>query len=233
MNKRKRLISIIISVSYLLNQSINVFAEEQKNIEISNLKEIVKDKEISDVNGKNSRLAEVYLDGSIESSGSGADADNPVNSFKEALDLVTYGGVIYVSGEVSITDDIHIPDKLIYIKQQSGENKGRLKFEKKLYLSNMLYIQDIEMEFLANDKDCIFLNGSYLEISNVSIIGKPNIFIGSENEDLGDHKTGSLNIMNNNFNNSVIGNINLGGKNRHTIERSSLNVKGVTIERGS
>ena len=94
----------------------------------------------------------------------------------------------------------------------------------------MLYIQDIEMEFLSNDKDCIFLNGSYLEIFNTSIIGKPNIFIGSEDKDLGDHKTGSLNIMNNNFNNSVIGNINLGGKNGHTIERSSLNVKGVTIE---
>ena len=139
MNKRKRLISILISVSYLLNQSINVFAEEQKNIEISNLKEMVKDKEISDVNGKNSRLAEVYLDGSIESSGSGADADNPVNSFNEALDLVTYGGVIYVSGEVSITDDIHIPEKLIYIKQQSGKDKGKLKFEKNVFKQYVIH----------------------------------------------------------------------------------------------
>lgn len=86
------------------------------------------------------------------------------------------------------------------------------------------------MESLSSYKECIFSNGSYLEISDTSIIGKSNIFIGSENENIGADKTGSLNMMNNNLNDSVIGNINLGGKNGHTIESSSLNVKGVTIE---
>ncbi len=228
MKKRKRIVTSLMIASYLTNQSINVFAEERKNVDIST--NIVQAKETSDINVKSSSLAEVYLDGFKESSGSGADADNPVNSFNAALDLVSNYGTIYVTGEVSIPDDVHIPNKVIFIKQQEGKSKGKLKFEKKLYLSRLLYIKNIEMEFLSSDKDCIFLNGSYLEISNTSIIGKPNIFIGSENENLGADKTGSLNIMNNNLNDSVIGNIILGGKNGHTVETSALNVRGVTVE---
>lgn len=230
MKKRKRLISSFIVVSYLANQSINVFAEELKNIDVSEFKNIVQTNETIDINVKNNNLYEVYLDGSKELSGSGLAENDPVNTLDKALDLVAYGGVIYVTGEVIIPDNVHMPDKLIYIKQQKDKDKGKLKFEKKLYLKHMLYIQDIEIEFSSNDKDCIFLNGSYLEMTNTSIIGKPNIFIGSENEDLEYGRNGFLNIINNNLNNNAIGNINLGGKDGHTIEVASLEVKGVNIE---
>lgn len=114
MKKRKRLISSLIVVSYLANHSINVFAEEFKNIDVSDLKNIVQTNETIDINVKNNNLYEVYLDGSKESSGSGASEDDPVRIFNEALDLVAYGGVIYVTGEVVMPDNVHIPDKLIY-----------------------------------------------------------------------------------------------------------------------
>ena len=230
MNKRKRLLSSFIIVSYLANQSINVFAEELKNIDVSDSKNILQPREALDINVKNNNLYEVYLDGSKESSGSGLTENDPVNTLDKASDLVAYGGVIYVTGEVIISEDVYMPDKLIYIKQQKGKDKGKFKFEKNLYLKNMLYIEDIEMEFSSEDKDCIFLNGSYFEITNTPIIGKPNIFIGSEKEDLGYGKNGSLNIINNSLNKVSIGNISLGGKDGHTVEVASLEVKGVDIE---
>lgn len=230
MKKRKKLISSFIVVSYLANHSINVFAEELNTIDVSDSKNIVQTNETVNNNVKNKNLFKVYLDGSKESSGSGASENDPVKTFNEALDLVAYGGVIYVTGEVIIPDDIYMPDKLIYIKQQKDKDKGKLKFEKKLYLKQMLYIENIEMEFLSNDKDCIFLNGNYLEMTNTSIIGKPNIFIGSEKEDIEYGRNGSLNIINDNLNYGAIGNINLGGKDGHSVGSSSLYIDGVNIE---
>lgn len=230
MNKRKRLLSSFIIVSYLANQSINVFAEELKNIDVSDSKKILQTKENTEISVKNNNLYEVYLDGSNESSGSGRTENDPVNTLEKALDLVGNVGIIYVTGEVVIPNDVYMPDKLIYIKQQKDKDTGKLNFEKNLYLKNMLYIEDIEIEFSSEDKDCIFLNGSYLEMTNTSIIGKPNIFIGSETEDLESGKKGSLNIINDSLNNGAIGNINLGGKDGHTVEVASLEVKGVNIE---
>ncbi len=219
--------STLLVANYLANQPINILAEEVKDINIKNTEQTEENK---DIKLRTNSLQEVYLDGSKSVSGSGKTEEDAVNTLKEALELVSYGGVIYVTGEVVISDDVNMPDKLIYIKQQTDKDKGKLKFEKKLSLKNMLYIQDIEIEFSSNDKDCIFLNGSYLEMTNTSIIGKPNIFIGSESEDIEYGRNGSLNIINNNLNNNAIGNINLGGKDGHTVKVSSLYVKGVNIE---
>ena len=226
MKKRKKILSTLLILSYLVNQPINVLAEELKDIDIKNIEKI---KENTNSKLKNNSLYEVYLDGSKGVSGSGTEG-NPVNNLEDALDLVVDSGVIYVTGEVVIPNDMNMPKKLVYIKQQQGKNKGKLNFEKKLYLNSMLNIEDIEIEFSSNDKDCIFLNGNYLEIKNTSIIGKPNIFIGSEDKDVISDSSGSLNIINNNLNNNAIGNINLGGKNGHTVENSAISVKGVNIE---
>ena len=125
---------------------------------------------------------------------------------------------------------MHMPNKVILIQQQEGGNKGTLKFEKKLYLNNQLYVKNIEMEFSSNDKDCIFLNGNLFKIDNTEIKGKPNVFIGSEDKNLDAEITGYLDINNDKLSNNPIGNINLGGKNGHTIEVASVYLKGVNVD---
>nr|WP_317332338.1 S-layer homology domain-containing protein [uncultured Romboutsia sp.] len=239
MKKRKKIFSTLLISSCLANQPISVvLAEELKDIDIKNIEQtkeskninIEQTKENKDVKLKDNKLYEVYLDGSKEVSGSGETADSAVNNLKAALDLVAHCGVIYATGEVVVPDDLHMPEKIVYIEPQKGKEKGKLKFEKKLYIHSMLHIKDMEIEFSSNDKDCIFLNGNYLEIKNTPIIGKPNIFIGSENEDVTSDTSGSLNIINDNLNNDAIGNINLGGKNGHTVEKSSVYIAGVTID---
>lgn len=117
--------------SYLTNQSINVFAEERTNVDIST--NIVQAKDTQDINVKNSSLSEVYLDVSKESSGSGSDADNPVNSFNEALDLVSNYGTIYVTGEVSIPDDVHIPKKIYLLNNKREKVKLNLSLKKVIF----------------------------------------------------------------------------------------------------
>ena len=224
MKKRKKIVSGLMIASYLANQPINALAED-----INNLQNIEQTKENSYVKAQEKSLGVVYLDGTKASSGSGETPENAVKTFKEAIDLVSDVGTIYVTGEVDIPDDVDMPSKLIYIKQQKDKAKGKLKFEKKLKLNHMLYINDIDVDFASKDKDCIFLNGNYLETTNVQITGRPNIFIGAEDKDL--NTTGSLNIYNKNgFNSNPIGNINLGGKNGHTIDSVGVSIKGVNVE---
>lgn len=227
MKKRKKVVSTLLIASYLTNQSINVLAEELKDISTKNIEQTEDNLE---VRPKSNSLNEVYLDGSKAISGSGTTIDDAVNNIKEALDLVAPYGGIYVTGEVVIPDDVHMPNKTIFIKQQDGRSKGKLNFEKKLYINNQLYVDDIEMEFSSNDKDCIFLNGNLLKINNVEIKGIPNIFIGSEDKDIDPEITGSLYITNDRLSNNPLGNINLGGKNGHTIEMAGLKINGVNVE---
>lgn len=227
MKKRKKIVSTLLIASYLTNQPINVLAEELTDI---NIKNIAQTEESSDIILKSNSLNEVYLDGSKITSGSGKTKNDAVNKFKEALELVKDNGIIYVTGEVVIPEDVHMPNKTIFIQQQNGESKGKLKFGKKLYLNNQLYVNDIEMEFSSSDKDCIFLNGNLLKTKNVEIKGKPNVYVGSEDKNIDAGITGYLNISNDNLSNNPLGNINLGGKNGHTIEVGALNIKGVNVE---
>ena len=255
MKKRKKIVSTLLIASSLANQPINVLAEELNETNVMNvaqteelnetditnvaqteeLKEtnitnIAQTEVNSDTELKSNSLNEVYLDGSKSVSGSGKTKEDAVNNLQEALDLVADIGTIYVTGEVVIPDDIHMPNKIILIQQQDGENKGKLKFGKKLYLNNQLYVRNIEMEFSSNDKDCIFLNGNLFKINNTEIKGKPNVFIGSENKNLDQGITGYLDINNSKLSNNPIGNIHLGGKNGHTIEVASLNLKGINAD---
>lgn len=227
MKKRKKIVSTLIIASTLANQPINVLAEELNDTNITNIAQIEAN---SDTEIKSNSLNEVYLDGSKRESGSGKTKEDAVNNLKEALDLVAGVGTIYVTGEVVIPDDMHMPNKVILIQQQEGGNKGTLKFEKKLYLNNQLYVKNIEMEFSSNDKDCIFLNGNLFKIDNTEIKGKPNVFIGSEDKNLDAEITGYLDINNDKLSNNPIGNINLGGKNGHTIEVASVYLKGVNVD---
>ncbi len=227
MKKRKKIVSTLIIASTLANQPINVLAEELNDTNITNIAQIEAN---SDTGLKSNSLNKVYLDGSKSVSGSGQTKDDAINNFQDALDLVANNGVIYVAGEVVIPDDIHMPNKLIFIQQQEGGSKGKLKFGKKLYVNNQLYVNNIEMEFSSSDKDCIFLNGNLLQINNTQIKGKPNIFIGSEDKNLPQDITGYLKISNDKLSKNPLGNINLGGKNGHTINVASLTLRGVNVE---
>lgn len=227
MKKKKKILSTLLIASYVANQPINVLAQELKDINANNIEQA---KENLDVKPKSNSLLDVYLDGSKDISGSGTTQDDAVNNFEEALDLVAPYGAIYVTGDVVIPDNVNMPDKTIVIKQQEGKSKGKLNFGKKLYINNYLYVHDIEMEFYSSDKDCIFVNGNALETHNVEIKGRPNIFIGSEDKDIDPMKTGALYILNDKLSNNAIGNINLGGKNGHTIYTSSLLIRGVNVE---
>ena len=230
MKKRIRIISSLIIASYIANQPINVFAEELRNIYLNNSKGISQAKENLEVNTQNNLLNEVYLNASKSSSGSGETADTAVNTFQEALDLVSDYGSIYVSGEVNIPDDVYMPNKLIFIKQQEGGDKAKLKFEKKLYLNDELYIKNVDVEFSSVDKDCIFINEYSLELNNSEVIGEPNIFLGSEDKDIEGDTVAGLRILNDNPSTNSIGNITLGGKDNHTIENATVTLRGVNIE---
>ena len=227
MKKGQKIVSTLLIASSLANQPINVLAKELKDVNITN---IAQTEENLDTTLKSNSLNEVYLDGAKSVSGSGTTKEDAVNNLQEALDLVANNGVIYVAGEVVIPDDIHMPNKLIFIQQQEGGSKGKLKFGKKLYLNNQLYVNNIEMEFSSSDKDCIFLNGNLLQINNAEIKGKPNVFIGSEDKNLPQDITGYLKISNDKLSKNPLGNINLGGKNGHTINVASLTLRGVNIE---
>ena len=61
MNKRKRIVSSLMIASYLANQPINVFAEELRNVYISNLESTSQIKENSETKAQNNLLDEVYL----------------------------------------------------------------------------------------------------------------------------------------------------------------------------
>lgn len=231
MKKRKRVVSSLMIASYLVNQPINVFAEELKDVYVSNLKSISQIKENSETKIQNKLLDEVYLNASKSSSGSGETADQAVKTLKEALDLVSNAGTIYVAGEVDIPDDVHTPpNKLIFINQQEGEDEAKLKFGKKLYLNRDLFINDVDVEFYYKDKVCIFTNEYSLELTNSEVIGEPNIFLGSEDKDIDEGKGAALRIFNDNLSRNSIGNITLGGKDNHTIGQASVILKGINVE---
>lgn len=66
-------------------------------------------------------------------------------------------------------------------------------------------------------------------MENSAILGNPNIYLGSKDNDLEYGDNGCLKILNNNVIESQISNIYLGGFGKHTVKSSSVELKNVEL----
>lgn len=179
---------------------------------------------------KSNSLSTVYVSGKGTQSATGENESNPTSDFIKAITTVREGGEIVVVDDISV-GNINFLDKYFFLKGKNSNDYTRKKitFSGEVNFKNIIYVNDLDFEFTSKNKDCVFLNGAYIKMENSAILGNPNIYLGSKDNDLEYGDNGSLEIINNSVIKSQISNIYLGGFGNHTVKSSSIELKNVEL----
>lgn len=179
---------------------------------------------------KSNSLSTVYVSGKGTQSANGENESNPTSDFIKAITTVREGGEIVVVDDISV-GNINFLDKYFFLKGKNSNDDTRKKitFSGEVNFKNIIYVNDLDFEFTSKNKDCVFFNGAYIKMENSAILGNPNIYLGSKDNDLEYGDNGCLKILNNNVIESQISNIYLGGFGKHTVKSSSVELKNVEL----
>lgn len=231
---KRKILAFTVAVSMIINSYVamamsNIDESDSSN-NINGLSQIGNSNYIpNSKNIQNNSLSTVYVSDTGTPDASGKDENNPISDLNRAIDLVKPNGIIKINGNITV-DDLNFPNKSFIIDGSVPQSdiRNRITFLGDVIFQNLIYLYNLDLEFISSDKDCIFINGSIVNLKNTSILGYPNIYLGSKNENLYDEKS-TLTIYNDNKLNMEIENVYLGGYGGKTISTASIELQNVDI----
>lgn len=183
------------------------------------------DLEPSTVSASKDVLQTVYVSGTGSPDASGQDPEHATSDFNKALSMVAKNGFIQVVGDMSVNGTLQFPNKTVYILGDAA-SRPTITFNGEVHLGNWTYIYDLNLNFRSDNKDCFFVNGNRLELRNTSILGYPNIYVGSAHENV---ETGNFVMQNDQVEHNEINDLFLGGYDGHTVGSSSVELYNVSL----
>ncbi len=232
---KRKILALTLAVSMILNSyaamAMSNIDESNSLNNINGLSQIGNSNYIpNSKNIQNNSLSTVYVSNTGTPDASGKDENNPISDLNRAIELVKPNGIIKIIGNITV-DNLNFPNKSFIIDGSVPQSdiRNKITFLGDVIFQNLIYLYNLDLEFISSDKDCIFINGSIVNLKNTSILGYPNIYLGSKNENLYDEKS-MFKIYNDNKLNMEIENIYLGGYEGKTISTASVELKNVDIK---